>query len=513
MAAGSTSQEQESGQLSDKDGALAQPIKRKVRFGLSTKLLVLTAIFVMLAEVLIFLPSVASFRHNWLMERLIAAQIAALATEAAPSNVVPNRLRKQLLDRAQVHSVIVRRNGARRLVLQTPVPGMVEAHFNLEQQSTLSQIKDTLLTFFSSPKRLIHVIGKPALADNAVEIVMTESPLKAAIYEYALSILWFSVLISLITATLVYVSLNALLIRPVARLIRNMIEFRENPEDAARIIKPSKRSDEIGLAQEKLAEMQNELNATLRQKSRLAALGLAVSKINHDLRNMLSSAQLMSDRLATVRDATVQRIAPKLIASLDRAIAFCTETLRYGRAEEAAPVLRRFPLREFVEEVGEALGLPGHGRINWVVEMEGTLEVEADRSQLSRILTNLIRNAIQVLDTPPEILRPEIKVSAVYEDEHIDISVKDNGPGVPARARANLFQAFQGSVRVGGTGLGLAISAELTRAHGGEIRLDDSTPGATFHVRLPAPAKGVVDFRNEEQNFDEGTLAFGRPKH
>jgi signal transduction histidine kinase len=342
---------------------------------------------------------------------------------------------------------------------------------------------------------------------------MTETPLKEAIYAFALNILWLSIFISLITAMLVYFALNTIFVRPVSRLILNMITFRDDPEDAGRIIKTSERRDEIGLAERELAEMQKELATTLRQKSHLAALGLAVSKINHDLRNMLSSAQLFSDRLAASRDPTAQRFVPKLIASLDRAIAFCTETLRYGRAEEAAPVLQKFKLRPLIEEVAEGLGLPSHRRIAWKLEIDEALDIEADRAQLSRIMTNLVRNAVQVLEGPPETLRPEITVSAKCEPEAAIISVRDNGPGVPRRARDNLFQAFQGSARAGGTGLGLAISAELTRAHGGEISLDDAGQGTVFHVRLPASQGDVVDFPQNEKNPDTGTLAFGAPKH
>jgi signal transduction histidine kinase len=487
--------------------------RRTFRFGLSAKLLLLTAAFVMLAEVLIFVPSVANFRKNWLTERLAAAQIASLAVQAAPNNVVPNRLRNELLDRAKVHSIAVRRGAVRLLVLQTPMPRMVDAHFNLQTAGPAEMIGDALYALVSPPGRLIRVIGRPELAHDTVEIVLSEAPLKAAMYRYALNILGLSIIISLITAALVYLTLNAVLVRPVSRLIRGIVRFRENPEDAGRVIEPGGRRDEVGLAEAELACMQNELLAMLRQKSRLAALGLAVSKVNHDLRNMLSSAQLMSDRLATSRDPTVQRFAPKLIASLDRAIAFCNETLRYGRAEEAAPERRRFLLRPLVDEVGEGLGLPGHGRIRWTVDMDDSLEIDADRGQLSRILTNLTRNAVQALEAPPDILRPELAVAARREENSVVISVVDNGPGLPPRARANLFRAFQGSVRAGGTGLGLAISAELTRAHGGEIWLGEAPSGTTFHIRFPDSGTGMVDSGGGTRNFSEATLAFGGPKH
>lgn len=486
---------------------------RKPGLGLSAKLLWLTIAFVMLAEVLIFMPSVANFRKNWLMERLAAAQIASLAVDAAPTNQVPERLRDQLLKKAQVYGVAVRRGETRRLVLAANPPDVVAAHFDLEHASWVQLIGDALAVFFSEQGRVIRVIGRPDIGDDVVEIVMTEAPLKRAIYRFGLNILALSIIISLFTATLVWLTLNYVLIRPVLRLTWNMVGFRENPEDASRIIRPTGRGDEIGRAQAELAAMQTELATMLRQKSRLAALGLAVSKINHDLRNMLSSAQIISDRLSASPDPTVQRFVPKLIASLDRAITFCTETLRYGRAEEEQPQRRRFPVLLLLEEVGESFGLPGHGRIRWSMEADIALEIDADRSQLYRILTNLVRNAVQVLEAPPHVLRPEIRVLAEQQNEAVVITVRDNGPGLPARARANLFQAFQGSARIGGTGLGLAISAELARAHGGEIWLDESGPGATFHLRIPSAASGASPFGEGERNSASGALAFGRPKH
>jgi signal transduction histidine kinase len=497
--------------LADTEGR--QRTRRTFRFGLSARLLWLTIAFVMLAEILIFVPSVANFRKNWLMERLAAAQIASLAAQAAPTNTVPEALSKQLLEKAMVYSLAVRRGPVRVLVLQTAVPGMVSAHFNLEEADWLSLIGDALSVFAAPDGRLIHVIGHPDLSDDTVEIVMTETPLQVAIYRYALNILILSIIISLFTASLVYCALNWFLVRPVTRLTWNIVRFRENPEDASRVIQPSGRADEIGMAQEELAAMQNELIAMLRQKSRLAALGLAVSKVNHDLRNMLSSAQLISDRLSASADPTVQKFVPKLISSLDRAIALCTETLRYGRADEAAPQRHRFLLKPLIDEVGDSFGLSGQTRIRWLVEAEDGLEIDADRGQLYRILTNLVRNAVQVLEAAPEAPRPEIKLVARRDQHQVCVSVCDNGPGVPAKARANLFQAFQGAVRAGGTGLGLAISAELARAHGGELSLDEAASGAVFHLRLPGTEPAFADLGGERRNLGRGILAFSRSKH
>jgi len=262
------------------------------------------------------------------------------------------------------------------------------------------------------------------------------------------------------------------------------VRFGERPEDPTRIITPSGRRDEFGTAELELAEMQKELAGMLSQKNRLAALGLAVSKISHDLRNMLSSAQLLSDRLRSVKDERVQQLVPKLIASLDRAIRLCARTLDFGHAQEMPPKRKRFPLLPLVSEVGEALGLPRPGSIDWRLDIEPELSVDADRDQIYRVLSNLCRNAMQALESSGEG-RGEIAVGARREGSVTIIDVRDTGPGLPERAREHLFEAFQSVARKGGTGLGLAISAELIAAHGGEIALASNDGGAIFRITIP----------------------------
>ena len=148
--------------------------------------------------------------------------------------------------------------------------------------------------------------------------------------------------------------------------------------------------------------MQRDLVSMLHQKSRLAALGLAVSKINHDLRNLLASSQLLSDQLASVPDPRVQRFAPKLMRSLERAIAFCQSTLSYGRAQEAAPDRRMIPIEPVVAEVRETAGLASDASITWITAIERGLTVDADPDQLFRVLLNLVRNAAQALESNPK---------------------------------------------------------------------------------------------------------------
>jgi signal transduction histidine kinase len=453
--------------------------------GLSTKLLLLTILFVMVAEVLVFVPSVSNFRRQWLMERLQAAQIASLAAEAAPGGQLPPALRDELLDRARVKAISVKKEDKRVLIVEMDIPAGVDAAYDLRSATWLDLIGDALMVYIARDNRIIRVIGEPSLNEGAtIDIVMEEEPLKVAMVGYGLGILALSILISIITATLVFLALDALLVKPMTKLTRNMVRFAEQPEDPTRIIEPSARGDEIGVAERELSTMQHELSQTLSQKTRLAALGLAVSKISHDLRNMLSSAQLLSDRLAEVKDPTVQRLVPKLIASLDRAIRLCVHTLDFGQAQETPPQRQRFELGPLVNEVGDSLGLPREGAIAWKLDLEDHLEVEADRDQLYRVLSNLCRNAVQALESECGGVGA-IMVTGRREGTVALIEVADTGPGVPEKAKERLFQAFQSVSRKGGSGLGLAIAAELVQAHGGQITLAGNEGGANFRVTIP----------------------------
>src|SRR6202000_1648727 len=311
-----------------------------------------------------------------------------------------------------------------------------------------------------------------------------------AMYRFSRNLLLVSLAIAILTAALVYLALHFLFVRPMRRLTESLVSFHENPESSARIIVPSNRSDEIGVAERELSDMQRDLVSMLHQKSRLAALGLAVSKINHDLRNLLASSQLLSDQLASVPDPRVQRFAPKLLRSLERAIAFCQSTLSYGKVQEAVPDRRMIAIEPIINEGRESAGIATDPAVVWNSAIERGLVVDADPDQLFRVLLNLARNAFQALESQPhaDIAPKQIRIAGRREGAVVVLEISDTGPGIPEKAREHLFEAFQGSTRDGGTGLGLAIAAELVRAHGGTIDLVEGAIGATFRLSLPARA-------------------------
>jgi signal transduction histidine kinase len=368
----------------------------------------------------------------------------------------------------------------------------------MRNDTAISAIVDAFITMFGGGRDVMRVVGPAPRNGEFLEIVMDEAPLRNAMLRFSVNILLLSLVISGVTAALVYLALHYLLVRPMRRITDNMTAFRKDPENPERVIAASGRRDEIGTTEYELAAMQRELASMLQQKSRLAALGLAVSKINHDLRNLLASAQLISDQLSTLPDPRVQRFAPKLMRALERAIDFCQSTLSYGRAQEPAPVRKLVPLEPLVEEVHETLGLGPDSAVRWITAIERGLMVDADHDQLFRVLLNVARNAAQALETrgerDPE--RDQIRISGRRHGSVVEIELADTGPGFSPQAQAHLFEAFQGT-RPGGTGLGLAIAAELVRAHGGEIRLVEGTIGATIRVTIPDRAVELSTRRGE----------------
>jgi hypothetical protein len=465
--------------------AAGQAPAHVLRPGLSTKLLVLTTLFVMIAEVLIYVPSIANFRLNWLNDRLAAAYTAALVLDAAPSGMVPDSLAKQILDSIGGRAVAMKMGTQRRLLAVSGNLPEIDHDFDMRSVGAVDAIYDAFAALIFNDKGVMRVVGPAPMGGEFIEIVMDEPPLRAAMLRFSVNILLLSLLISVITAMLVYLTLHYMFVRPMRRITANMTAFRGDPENADRIIAPTGRADEIGTAERELATMQIELASTLQQKNRLAALGLAVSKINHDLRNLLTTAQLFSDRLAHLPDPGVQRFAPKLMRALERAIAFCESTLSYGRVQESPPDRKSILLEPLVEEVHETLGLGPD--IRWISAVERGLMVEADYDQLYRILLNLSRNALQALESraDKDSGRDQIRITGRREGAVAVIEVSDTGPGFSEKARAHMFEAFSGSTRTGGTGLGLAIAAELVRAHGGEIRLVEGTIGATLRITIP----------------------------
>ncbi|MHA1112985.1 MAG: ATP-binding protein [Alphaproteobacteria bacterium] len=442
--------------------------------------MILTIAFVMLAEVLIYAPSIGRFRKAYLEEHIASAHLATLVLISSPDHMIDDAVKEELLRTAGAHGIVLERAGARTLALSSAMPPAIDLTVDLTAGGFFTLIGDAFATLAQTENRALRVMGKiPGTPQLTVEVVMEEAPMRAAMLDYSRRILALSIVISLITAGLVFAALQWMIVTPLRRTTASMTAFRKDPENALNIIHPSPRSDEIGTAQRELAVMQEELHITLGHRARLAALGTAVAKINHDLRNMLATAQLVSERLADSGHPEAKKWAPRMIDALDRAIRLCTQTLDFARQGVASIQLARLSLAALLADAAAETEAVATSEIAWDIHVPESLEIEGDRDQLLRVFVNLGKNAA-------EAGAKRIEVDATARNGAIEIRFADDGPGIPETARDTLFTPFTGSARDGGTGLGLAIARDILRAHGGMIELGDSgESGTVFRFTLP----------------------------
>jgi signal transduction histidine kinase len=455
--------------------------KRTISISLSARLLILTAIFILIAEALIYVPSIARFRQVYLEDHMERAHLAALALEAAPDQMVDEELENRLLSHAGAYGVAMVDGDKRMLVLSKDMPPKTNKTIRTQDMKWVHLVMEAFETMAQDDNRVLRVVGlSPRDPSVQIEVIIDEVPLRMEMADYSRRILNLSLIISLIAGGLLYISLNWMLVRPIRKIAQNMAEFREHPEDDSSVIIPSKRKDEIGQAQCELHTMQGQLSRLLKQKERLASVGSAVAKINHDLRNSLSRAMLMSDQLATSTDEKVKLLAPQLSQSVDQAIDLCSQTMDY--VANSAPRLEKelFYVYDLIDEViCHVQDLKDDDDV-LENEIDSMIETMGDVTHLRRVLVNLTRNALQMGAT-------EIRYqSRINPDGKIEIDVVDNGPGLPQKARDHLFKPFEGSARKGGTGLGLVIARDIMRYHDGDMYLKKTDQdGTVFTLMLP----------------------------
>ncbi len=456
--------------------------------GLSSRLLLLTVVFTLAVEALIVGPSAASFHERWLLDRLQAAELASVGVEALPYNAVDDATAESMLRIGGVSAVAISDQGVMRQLLQAPSLPRAPDFIDLRDRSLGARLSDPLWTLMGDADRSIRVRAAPRYrSGDFIDVVAPAEPLKQELRAYLLNSLLVSALISLVAGALLYAGLAFLVLQPLRRVTRSIEGFARDPEIPAPT--PSDRHDEIGRVERELARMQDEVRQSLRARSRLVALGEAVAKINHDLRNMLTSAQLASERLASSADPHVAKAMPRLERALSRAAALTRNVLDYGKSEEPPPHRTRIILASAAVSAAEDAGFEMSG-VRLVRAIPPRFAVHADADQLHRILVNLMRNARQAIEADAgrgdRKGRGVVRILAQIEDGFSVIRIADDGPGIPPRLSERLFEPFVSGKASEGTGLGLTISRELAANHDGELRLVDTGPGGTtFELRLP----------------------------
>ncbi|MEL6415998.1 MAG: HAMP domain-containing sensor histidine kinase [Pseudomonadota bacterium] len=469
--------------MSETQSPVAMGPSLRWRDSLSFRLFLIAISTVLIVEALIFVPSATNYRNTWLKDQIEAGRLAALALEAAPSRMVSEELEQDLLASAMVLAVAELYDERRDMILNPGEEICCTSKIVLFDESPdMSEVGDTLATFFAPNDRFLIIRAAGSQPGRIIEIVADETALRKGLAQYGRNILVLSLIISMVTGGLIYLMLLLTVVRPIRRVTRSVVQIKEDPGSWRRRLSPTGRTDEIGRAQNALSDMEEAVSNAFRQQERLAQLGEAVAKINHDLRNSLATAQLVSDTLSRSDDPRVAKSLPRLERALERAINLASDTLKYGRSSTPDTKIQSVRLFDIVEEAS-AEALAAYGDVTFTNAVVEDANAEADPDHLHRICANLIRNAAEAMEGKGEI-------SVGFDGAAL--SVLDTGPGLPKQAKANLFKAFAGSTRRDGTGLGLALSRDLARAMGGDLELGETgETGTRFVIFLPKGDQGA----------------------
>ena len=474
---------------------LARPLRG---FGLAARVLAVTIGFVFLAMGLFYVTRLTAHREMWLHGKITGAQTTVEAFGLAGPTPPPQDLSQKILRSVQVKWLAVETPAGRREFVIAGGPPAGAETIAADEDSYLESMAATFHALFAAPGTVVKLSAPAQANEPAIEFAFDETPLIQSLRRVSGNFLTISLTIAAVVICVLWAALWRMVLQPVRRLTSNIIAFGESPQDASRVIAPTGRGNEIGRAEAALAVMQRSLAHELAQGKRLAELGMAVARINHDLRNILSAAQLISDRLATIPDPLAQRLAPRLVATLDRAIQFCQSTLTYGASRELPPSRRPFDLSELVSQVVESAKAENDAAIDYNIDIPPRFCVYADPDHTLRVLENLSRNAAQALMTKGATDgRPKaIRFAAIRTDGLALVEISDTGPGFPADQSERIFEPFHKSTSDAGAGLGLAIAADLVTRNGGAITLapakaDDFYCGARFLIKLPT-AEGAA---------------------
>lgn len=470
------------------------------RRSLSAKLFTLVVTCVLVAEAVVLMPSIAYHRVAFLQDRIEAAFLISLAYESPYGEIIDEAVADELFATAGIKGASALRDGKQSMVMAPDiyvdpaegVPLPVMHYVDLHDGWSPATLAAPWATLLSTDDHLVSATGMARFAgQGSVTVLVSEAAMRKDLWTYFRNVLLLSLVISSLTASFVYARLARMIVEPVKALSRNMMAFEVDPESPANVLVPSRRVDELGVAEKSLAALESRTQALLSERRRLAALGAGISKISHDLRNVLASAQLMSDRLAKSDDPRVAKLSPRLVASLDRAVALSRDTLSFARMSPRVLQLHATSIRTLIDDVFDDAA---HLGVAFVNAAPDDLVAVVDRTQLYRAVFNLVKNAAEAIDPAPTMpiddiavaTKGKVVVSATVTGSELQLRVADDGPGIPASARAELFEPFAGSQKPGGSGLGVAIAAEIAKAHHGRLDLETSdASGTVFCMTLP----------------------------
>lgn len=242
---------------------------------------------------------------------------------------------------------------------------------------------------------------------------------------------------------------------------------------------------ELSLAFDRMrGELQRTQNDLL-ESDRLATIGRMASSVSHDLRHHLSAIYANAEFMSLPRAGEAERL--ELLLEVKEAVQDMTDLIEslllFGQTGQVLQ-LHHDSIPHLIERTVHSVRQHPECRgVNIVTLLSEPVEVVVDGPKLSRAIYNLLLNACQAaaVGTTP----PTVTIMLSENDVQIRIAISDTGKGVPASITDSLFKPFVSFGKVNGTGLGLTVAQHVAQEHGGEVRLDCSTMGATtFSILL-----------------------------
>lgn len=227
----------------------------------------------------------------------------------------------------------------------------------------------------------------------------------------------------------------------------------------------------------------------LDQAARVSSLGRLAASMAHEFNNVLMGIQPFTEviRRKCGEIPQVKKACDTIESSVRRGRTVSQEILRFTRPAE--PSLASVNVHQWLETVATEANLVLGSQYAVTIDGDKQLQIAADRSQLTLALTNLIVNARDAMAGGGAIA---MRFQSVERGDKpfVDISIADQGHGIPIDVRENIFTPLYTTKRTG-TGLGLAVTHQIVTRHGGTISFE-SEPGAgtTFHLVLPQPVAG-----------------------
>ncbi len=245
------------------------------------------------------------------------------------------------------------------------------------------------------------------------------------------------------------------------------------------------------LLRRSLRELRRSEEQAMREE-RLQRTGEAANLIAHEVRNSLNGLKMGLDLVLREKSRPNERVVRELRAEIERLSGFTHQLMLF--AKDPTPHRSDVDLSRLVPD---ALGFARDLAAELDVELSVTgvdepLPARADPVLVPIAVSNLVSNALDAVSGATTDGPGRVEVDVTADDDQVAVRVSDNGPGVPAELRANLFEPFV-TGKPSGVGIGLALARKIAQVHGGDLTLMPSERGAEFRLTLPRGAKKAVE--------------------